>query len=86
MPDVGDLEAWHQFECFRPVGAGVAGNRRLGVAGSSVFHIAGLSRPAAVQAGAIAPLGVELDTVRRICNHQQGLAIAQQSCNILRVG
>ena len=42
VPDVGDLEARHQFEGFGPVGARVAGDRRLGVALGPVLHVAGL--------------------------------------------
>ena len=78
VPDVSDLQARHQFEGLRPVGARVAGDRRFGVALGAVLHVAGFGGPAAVQAGAVAPFGIELDAVRRIGDHQQRLALAQQ--------
>ena len=86
VPDVSDLEARHQFECFGPVGPGVAGDRGLGVALGPLLHVAGLGRPAAVQAGAIAPLGIELDAVGRVGDHQLRLAVAQEPRHILRAG
>ena len=86
VPDVGDLEARHQFEGFGPIGAGVAGDGGFGVALGALLHVAGLGRPAAVQAGAIAPFGIELDAVRRIGDHQLRLAVAQQPRHILRAG
>ena len=36
---------------------------------------------AAVQAGTVTPLAVQLDSVRRVSNHQQRLAVAKQPCD-----
>ena len=86
VPDVRDLEARHQFEGFGPVGARVAGDRGFGVALGPVLHVAGFGGPAAVQAGAVAPFGIELDSVRRIGHHQLRLALAQQPRHGFRAG
>src|SRR5579859_4395878 len=48
VPDVGHIETRNEREGIGPVSAGVAGDRSLGVTGGSLFHIAGLGRPAAV--------------------------------------
>ena len=48
--------------------------RGFGVALGAVLHVARLGRSAAVQPGAIAPLGIELNSVRRIGHHQKRLA------------
>ena len=48
------------------------------MASGALLHVARLGRPAAVQAGAIAPLGIQFNPVRRIGHHQPRLALAQQ--------
>jgi hypothetical protein len=44
----------------------------------ALLHVAGFRRPAAVQAGAVPPLGVQGDSIRRICHEQERLAVNQQ--------
>src|SRR5260370_30237910 len=66
VPDVSDLDARHQFEGFTPVCARVAGDGGLRVTPRALLHVASLSRSTAIQAGPIAPLGVELDPVLRV--------------------
>ncbi len=85
VPDVGDLQARDEFEGFRPIGARVPGDGRLGVALGPVLHVAGLGGPAAVQAGAIAPFGIELNSVRRIGDQQLRLRVAEQTRDNMRV-
>ena len=82
VPDVRDLEARHQFESFGPIRPGVAGDGGFGVALRALLHVAGLGRAAAVQAGAITPLGIELDAVRRVGHQQLRLAILQEPRHI----
>ena len=83
VPDIGDLEARHQFERLGPVGPRVSGDGGFGVALGPVLHVAGLGRAAAVQARAVAPFGVELNSVRRISHHQPWSALAQEPCDAL---
>src|ERR1022692_81029 len=59
VPDVSDLKAGYQFKGAGPVGARVAGNRRLRMSLGPMFHVTCLGRPAAVEASAVAPLGVK---------------------------
>src|ERR1019366_3383660 len=66
VPDIRHLNARHKLECFRPIGSRIARDGGLCVALPSVFHVAGLRGPAAVQARATPPLAVERDPVRRI--------------------
>lgn len=85
MPDISDLQAGHEFESFRPVGAGVAGNRGFGVPLGAVLHVAGLGGPAAIQPRSVPPFRVALDAVGRIRDQQDRLALAQQPSNSLRL-
>jgi hypothetical protein len=80
------MEAGDQFERRGPVGARVAGNGGLGVALGAVLHVAGFGRPTAVQAGPIAPFRIEFDAVRRVGHHEDRLALAEETGNILRAG
>ena len=48
VPDVYNLLARHQFEGFRPIGARVPRDGRLGVAFGTVLHIAGRCRTTTV--------------------------------------
>jgi hypothetical protein len=66
VPDVGDLQARYMFERLRPIRPCIAGDRCFCVARSAFFQIARLGGPAAIQAGAISPLRIEFDTVRRV--------------------
>ena len=86
MPDVGHLDARHQLERRRPVRARIAGDRGLVVALRSMLHVAASGRAAAIEAGAVAPLGIELDPIWRIGDHQQRLAVAEESRHIIRAG
>src|SRR4030095_2919833 len=59
MPDVGDLQTWHELEGFRPVRTSITTDRGLVVACCPVLHVAALGGSAAVQAGAITPFRVQ---------------------------
>src|SRR5580700_6232859 len=72
MPNIRSLEAGNQRECLRPSGTSIAR--------------AWLGRTVAVQAGAIAPLRVEFDSIRRICDHQPRLTLADQPRDYSRAG
>ncbi len=74
VPDVADLQVGEKRENLGPIGTGVTGYRRLGVALGPVLHVAGFRGYAAVQAGAIPPFGVELDPVGRSAISSSGLA------------
>src|ERR1017187_758773 len=65
VPYVSDLNTRYEFKRLGPVGASITGDGRFGVALRAVLHVARLSRSTAVKAGAVTPLGVELDAVRR---------------------
>src|ERR1700733_245625 len=58
MPDISNLEARQQFEGFRPIGAGIARDRRLGVAFGAFLQVARLRRAVAVEASSIPPLRI----------------------------
>src|SRR6202042_3775233 len=73
MPHVRDLDAGDQLERFRPIRTCVAGNLGLGVTRGALFHVTRFSRSAAVESGAIPPLAVERNAVRRIGHHQARL-------------
>src|ERR1700728_687247 len=79
VPDVSDLQAGYQRERIRPVGPRVTGDGRLGVASRGLLHVAAFRRPAFVEAGPGTPLGVELNPIRRICDHEERPAVAQQA-------
>jgi len=53
---------------------------------SPLLHVAGFGRPVAVESSPVAPFGVELNTVRRISNHQTRLALAQEPDDNIRIG
>jgi hypothetical protein len=78
MPNVRHLEARHQCERVRPIGSRVTAYGGLVVTFGPVLHIAGFGRPAAIQAGAVTPFGIEFNTVRRVGDHQPRLALAEQ--------
>lgn len=82
VPHVSYFKAWNQSEGVGPIGARVGRNGCFGVALGTVFHVARFRGPAAIQAGAIAPFNVELDSVRRICDHKERLALAKQPGNV----
>ncbi len=86
VPDVRHLETRNQREGFGPIGARVTGDRRLRVAFSALLHIARFSGPMAVQAGTIAPFGIQFDSVGRISHHQSRLALAEKSSNSFGTG
>ena len=86
VPHIRHFDARHQLEGFRPIGARVRGNFRFGVTLSALFHVAGLGRPAAVQAGAVPPLAIQLDTVGRVGDHNSRLTLAQQLRDVAAVG
>src|SRR5437868_6285968 len=69
VPDIRHFKAWHQRERLRPVGPRIGGDGRVGVASRPLLHVAGFRRSAAIQAGAVTPLGVELDSVWWIGHH-----------------
>ena len=48
VPGVNDLEARDKRVGFRPIRSRVAGNLSLGVTRGALFHVARLSRPAAI--------------------------------------
>ena len=50
------------------------------------LHVARFRRPVSVQPCAIAPLGVQLDPIRRIRDHQDRLALAEEPTDIFRPG
>src|SRR5689334_20963716 len=86
MPHVCDLEAGDERERLRPVGARVAGDRSFGVALRAPLQITGRGWTATVQAGAIPPLGIELDAIGGVGHHQERLALAEQPRHRVRAG
>jgi hypothetical protein len=56
------------------------------VTDGTLFHAAWLGRPAAIQSRAVTPLGIQLNSVGRIANHQPRLALAQQPGHRLLTG
>jgi hypothetical protein len=86
MPNVANLQAGHQCERFRPIGARVRGNGRVPVAFGPLLHVARFGRAMFVDTCSIAPLRIELDTVRRISGEQQRCGLAQQPRNVVRAG
>ena len=86
VPDVGHLQAGHQFERVGPICPRIARDRGFGVAlACRLLHVTRASgRPAAVQAGAVAPFRVEFDSVGRVCDHQPRLSVAQEPRHDLR--
>ena len=64
---------WAPVQRPRPVRPRIAGNRRFGVPGGTLLHVARLGGSTTVQTGAIAPLGVQLDSIWRIVTISSGL-------------
>src|SRR6185437_9248581 len=52
----------------------------------ALLHVRRLGRAAAIEPRAITPFGIELDAIRRVGNKQQRFRIAEQSCNVRRIG
>jgi hypothetical protein len=48
VPYISDPEAWHQFECFRPIGARVTRDGGFSVALRALLQVTGLSRTTAI--------------------------------------
>ena len=73
MPDIRNLQRRDEFEGIRPVGTSVSGDGGLGMTCGSALHVTRLCRAVAVQAGAVAPFGIERNSVRRISHHESRL-------------
>src|SRR5260370_10470945 len=79
MPDVRDLETRDKFKGLGPIRPRVPRDGGFGVPLRALLHVAGLGRAAAVQAGAIAPFGIELDTIRRVGGHYSWAMFTQDA-------
>jgi hypothetical protein len=77
VPDISGLEAGNQSEGVAPIRARVTGDRSFCVSGRAFFHVARLGRSTAVQTRAIAPFGIQLNPIRRICDHQPWFAFTK---------
>src|ERR1035437_524052 len=86
MPAINHLEAGHQLERLRPIGARVAGDSGLGVAFRPLFHVGGFGRAVLVEPGAVPPLAVQRYSVWWIGCHQPRLAVAEQPRDIQGAG
>src|ERR1700683_5009462 len=86
MPDVRDLKTWHELEGLRPISSRVPRNSRFNMTFRSLFHVARLGRPAAIQSGAITPFRVQFYAVGRVSHHQRWLPPVEQQRNRIRAG
>jgi len=73
VPNVSDLQAGNQGEGLEPVGTRIRRDRGVRVALGPLLHIARFGGAVLIEAGSVAPLGVEFDPIRRVCHHQQRL-------------
>jgi hypothetical protein len=56
------------------------------VALGAFFHVTGFGRPAAIQASAVAPFGIQLDPIRRVRYHQKRFVVGKQRCDSFGIG
>src|SRR5262249_9071412 len=73
-------------EGLGPVRARVFRDRCIAMAFCAAFHVRGFGRAMTIEASAIAPFRVELDTVGRVRHHQRWLDSSEHTGDILRRG
>ncbi len=79
MPDVGCLQTGNEFEGFRPIGPRITRDGGFRVARGAVLHVRRLGRTVSVQACAISPFTIELNSVRRIGDQQLRLRVTEEA-------
>jgi hypothetical protein len=86
MPNVHRFEARHQLKRLGPISSRVAGDGCFSVPLGPLFHVPRLRCTEAVQARTIARFRIQLNSVRRIADHQPRLASAEQPRDSFRAG